>query len=84
MGLIADSFTAACQRADSSIVKSGWMTPEPPRDAIAAANSETPYFFFFFQYVITNEGTPALTATSSASKTSSALVPLSSAVTAAA
>ncbi len=41
--------TADFHPADSSIVKSGVITPEPPLDAMDYANFSTPYLSMGFQ-----------------------------------
>ena len=42
-------FVAAIHESDSSIVRSGVITPEPPLSAIDWANSSTPYLAIGFQ-----------------------------------
>ena len=76
-------FVAAIQESDSSIVRSGVITPDPPLSAMDWANFSTPYLAIGFQYVITTAATPVLDATFSASKTSAALVPPLSEISAA-
>ena len=60
---------------DSSIVKSGVMTPDPPLSEIDAANFSTPYLSIGFQYVITTDATPVSDAVFNAANTSDACVP---------
>ena len=72
IGLISLVSAAASHSADSSIVKSGVITPDPPFSAIDAANFSTPYFSIGFQYVITTEATPVSDAVFKAANTSDA------------